>query len=172
MYKYLVFIIIFIKTSLLLANDIDQKVNNLITGMYELETWLDEDKIYEYPDVTGTLSINNGQIGFTLDNRINKNKTVKVIGWGNYILNNNEFKYQYTEFKVLILNDSEEITNDKLPWEGYRVYDLKLQEDVLLLSANNGNQTWKLDAKNLVYTDKEWGADKKFAQRIWKRITN
>ena len=92
MYKYLVFIIIFIKTSLLLANDIDQKVNNLITGMYELETWLDDDKIYEYPDVTGTLSINNGQIGFTLDNRINKNKTVKVIGWGNYILNNNEFK--------------------------------------------------------------------------------
>ena len=170
--KFLVFIIVFIKTSFLLAGDIDQKVNNLITGMYELETWLDDDKIYEYPDVTGTLSINNGQIGFTLDNRINKNKTVKVIGWGNYILNNNEFKYQYTDFKVLILNDGEEIINDKLPWEGYRVYDLKLQEDVLLLSANNGNQTWKLDTKNLVYTDKEWGADKKFAQRIWKRITN
>ena len=172
MYKYLVFIIIFIKTSLLLASDVDQKINNLLTGMYELETWLDDDKIYEYPNVSGTLSINNGKIGFTLDNRINKNKTVKVIGWGNYILNNSEFKYQYTDFKVLILNDSQEITNDKLPWEGYRVYDLKLQEDVLLLSANNGNQTWKLDAKNLVYTDKEWGTDKKFAQRIWKRITN
>ena len=49
---------------------------------------------------------------------------------------------------------------------------MKLKEDVLLLSANNGNQTWKLDAKNLIYTDKEWGADKKFAQRIWKRIIN
>ena len=73
---------------------------------------------------------------------------------------------------VIIDIKAQEITNDKLPWEGYRVYDLKLQEDVLLLSANSGNQTWKLDAKNLIYTDKEWGADKKFAQRIWKRITN
>ena len=45
MYKYLVFIIIFIKTSLLLASDVDQKINNLLTGMYELETWLDDDKI-------------------------------------------------------------------------------------------------------------------------------
>ena len=45
MYKFLVFIIIFMKTSFLLSSDIDQKVNNLITGMYELETWLDDDKI-------------------------------------------------------------------------------------------------------------------------------
>jgi len=157
-------------TSLLMASDIDKKVNNLLTGMYELETWLDGDKVYEYPDVAGTLSIANGQIGFTLDNRINKNKTIKVIGWGNYIFNKDIFKYQYNDFKLLVISDGKQITNDKLPWEGYRVYELKLQEGVLLLSANNGNQTWKLDAKTLVYTDKEWGADKKFAQRIWKRI--
>lgn len=162
---------VYFNTSLLFANDVIDEINHLLTGMYELETWVDGDVSYKYPDVAGTLSITNGQIGFTLDNRINKIKTVKVIAWGDYHFSDDTFHYQYSDWKVLIVSDGEERVNDTSPWEGYRTYDLKLEEGVLLLSANNGNQTWRLDEANLIYADREWGEDKRFAQRIWKRIS-
>ena len=33
-----------------------------------------------------------------------------------------------------------------------------------------GKQTRELDKKSLIYSDKEWGTDKKEVIRYWKRI--
>ena len=169
--KYLLSIIFLLTSSLVIANDGKvEKINKLLYGMYELETWVDEELTYKYPDVAGTLVVSEGKIAFTLDNSINNKKTVKVIGWGTNILEANKFSYKYDEFKVLIIQDGNKKVNSKLPWKGNRVYDLQLTDDELLLSANNGSQTWLLNKNYLIYTDTEWGLDKKYAKRVWRRI--
>ena len=50
------------------------------------------------------------------------------------------------------------------------VNEISLNNDKLVLTSSTGNQTWELDKKSLIYTDKEWGADKKEVIRYWKRI--
>ena len=169
--KYLLSIVFLLTSSLSNADDTKtDKIHQLLYGMYELETWVDEELIYKYPDVAGTLVVSKGKIAFTLDNSINNKKTVKVIGWGTNILEADKFSYKYNEFKVLIIQDDNKTVNSKLPWEGNRIYDLELKGEELLLSANNGSQTWLLNKDNLIYTDTEWGLDKKYAQRVWRRI--
>ena len=51
-----------------------------------------------------------------------------------------------------------------------RKYSISLNNDKLVLTSSTGNQTWELDKKSLIYTDKEWGVDKKRVIRYWKRI--
>ena len=60
--------------------------------------------------------------------------------------------------------------NQNLPWQGMRKYSVLFKNDKLVLTSSTGKQTWKLDKKSLIYTDKEWGIDKKEVTRYWKRI--
>ena len=60
--------------------------------------------------------------------------------------------------------------NNTLPRQGMRKYSVLLKNNKLLLTSSTGKQTWELDKKSLIYTDKEWGTDKKEVIRYWKRI--
>ena len=59
--------------------------------------------------------------------------------------------------------------NENLPWKGMRKYSVSLKNK-LVLTSSTGKQSWELDNKSLIYTDKEWGTDKKEVIRYWKRI--
>ena len=67
-------------------------------------------------------------------------------------------------------NGADMKVNKTLPWQGMRKYSVLLKNDKLLLTSSTGKQTWELDKKSLIYTDKEWGTDKKEVIRYWKRI--
>ena len=51
-----------------------------------------------------------------------------------------------------------------------RKYKVLLKDQKLVLTSVSGLQSWELDRKSLVYTDKEWGEDKDEVIRYWKRI--
>ena len=51
-----------------------------------------------------------------------------------------------------------------------REYSVLLKDSKLVLTSSTGKQTWELDKESLVYTDKEWGEDKKEVIRYWKRV--
>ena len=67
-------------------------------------------------------------------------------------------------------NGTDMKVNNSLPWQGMRKYSVLLKNDKLLFTSSTGKQTWELDKKSLIYTDKEWGTDKKEVIRYWKRI--
>ena len=67
-------------------------------------------------------------------------------------------------------NGTDMKVNKTLPWQGMRKYSVLLKNNKLLLTSSTGKQTWELDKKSLIYTDKEWGTDKKEVIRYWKRI--
>ena len=145
-------------------------IKSLLEGRYELVYWKQDNLKFNYPQTAGTLVVKNNKISLTLDSNIKENETVKVIAWGNYNLSVSEYNYGFFDFKRMIDNGIDKKVYKNLPWKGMRKYGVLLKDNILLLTSSTGNQTWQLDAESLIYTDKEWGTDKKEVIRYWKRI--
>ena len=145
-------------------------IKSLLEGRYELIFWEQDNLKFNYPKVAGTLVVKNNRISFTLDNNMKESETVKIIAWGNYNLSVTEYNYGYFDFKKMTDNGIDMKVNENLPWQGMRKYSVLLKNDKLVLTSSTGKQTWKLDKNSLIYTDKEWGTDKKEVIRYWKRI--
>ena len=168
----LLFIIFFSFLSLFKVNA-SENINDikvLLEGRYELVYWKQDNIKFDYPKVAGTLVVKDNKISFTLDSNMKKSETVKIIGWGNYNLSINEYNYGYFDFKKMTDNGTDIKVNENLPWKGMRKYSVSLKKNKLVLTSSTGKQSWELDKKSLIYTDKEWGTDKKEVLRYWKRI--
>ena len=168
----LLLIILFSFFSFFKANSSENidDIKSLLEGRYELVYWKQDNLKFNYPQIAGTLVVKDNKISFTLDSNMKENETIKIIGWGNYNLSVNEYNYGYFDFKKMTDNGSDIKVNESLPWQGMRKYSVLLKNDKLLLNSSTGKQTWELDKKSLIYTDKEWGTDKKEVIRYWKRI--
>ncbi|MCH2331983.1 MAG: hypothetical protein MK312_10685, partial [Roseibacillus sp.] len=57
------------------------------------------------------------------------------------------------------------------PWEGMRSFSVEWKGDGIEMTSESGQQTWVITPEGMVYTDKEWGPEKVYAQRRWKRIS-
>ena len=168
----LLLIIFFSFFSLFKVNS-SENVNDikvLLEGRYELVYWKQDNIKFDYPKVAGTLVVKDNKISFTLDSNMKENETIKIIGWGNYNLSINEYNYGYFDFKKMTDNGTGIKVNENLPWQGMRKYSVSLKKNKLVLTSSTGKQSWELDNKSLIYTDKEWGTDKKEVIRYWKRI--
>ena len=168
----LLLIILFSFLSIFKANSTENidDIKSLLEGRYELVYWKQDNLKFNYPQIAGTLVVQDNKISFTLDSNMKENETLKIIGWGNYNLSVNEYNYGYFDFKKMTDNGTDMKVNNTLPWQGMRKYSVLLKNDKLLLTSSTGKQTWELDRKSLIYTDKEWGSDKKEVIRYWKRI--
>ncbi len=74
-------------------------IKSLLEGRYELVYWKQDNLKFNYPQIAGTLVVQDKKISFTLDSNMKENETVKIIGWGNYNLSVNEYNYGYFDFK-------------------------------------------------------------------------
>ena len=168
----LLLIILFSFLSIFKANSTENidDIKSLLEGRYELVYWKQDNLKFNYPQIAGTLVVKDNKISFTLDSNMKENETLKIIGWGNYNLSVNEYNYGYFDFKKMTDNGIDMKVNESLPWQGMRKYSVLLKNNKLLLTSSTGKQTWELDKKSLLYTDKEWGTDKKEVIRYWKRI--
>tara|TARA_B100001248_G_scaffold231700_1_gene192258 strand:- start:193 stop:363 length:171 start_codon:yes stop_codon:yes gene_type:complete len=52
-----------------------------------------------------------------------------------------------------------------------RSFDVDLNNNEIKMVSENKNQVWTINEKGMVYNDKEWGEDKIFVERKWKRLT-
>ena len=152
------------------SSDNINDIKILFEGRYELVYWKQDNLKFNYPQIAGALVVKDNKISFTLDSNMKENETLKIIGWGNYNLSVNEYNYGYFDFKKMTDNGADMKVNKTLPWQGMRKYSVLLKNDKLLFTSSTGKQTWELDKKSLIYTDKEWGTDKKEVIRYWKRI--
>ena len=152
-----------------IAQDLN-KILKLFEGSYELMSWKQDDKTYKFPKVKGTFVSYDNKIAFTLDNHMKENKTVKIIGWGNYSLSADKFSYKYFDFKRITFKNNDVDVNLALPWKDNRDYQVTLKNNELIFISKQGKQKWVLNDKSLIYSDKEWGVEKKKVIRVWKRI--
>ena len=121
-------------------------------------------------DVVVVLMLNDFNGLIILYKNIMKNESVEVIGWGKYEINNNSFQIGWHDWKLLLIKNNDKAVKKDSPWQGMRKYKVLLKDQKLVLTSVSGLQSWELDRKSLVYTDKEWGEDKDEVIRYWKRI--
>ena len=145
-------------------------IKNLLEGRYELVYWTENNIQYDYPEVAGVLVINNNNALITMDKNMNSNKSVELIGWGKYRINSRSFYIGWHDWKVLLIENNIKTVKKKSPWKGMREYSVSLKDNKLVLTSVTGKQSWELDKKSLVYSDKEWGEEKDEVIRYWKRI--
>ena len=82
-----------------------------------------------------------------------------------------KFRYTYTENLNIKGNEKFSTFNIKLPFEKMRNFDVFLNNNEIKMVSENKNQVWTINEKGMVYNDKEWGEDKIFVERKWKRLT-
>ena len=171
--KIYFFILLFFYKFLLLADDhIDKKILNIISGVYEVESWFDGKKLFRYPEVSGRWTFYDGQVISIIHNRINPENYKSSIRWGNGYVKNKKFKYTYTESLNIKGNEKSSKFNNKLTFKGMRIFDVVLNNNEIKMVSKNNNQVWIINEKGMIYNDKEWGEDKIFVERKWKRITS
>ena len=161
----------FFNSSLFADDNIDKKIFNIISGVYEIETWFDGKKKYEHPKVSGRWTFYDGQVISIIHNRINPRDYKSSVRWGIGKVKNKKFKYTYTESLNIKGNEKFSTFNTKLLFEGMRNFDVFLNNNEIKMVSENKNQVWTINEKGMVYNDKEWGEDKIFVERKWKRLT-
>ena len=152
------------------SSDNINDIKSLLEGRYELVYWTENKIQYDYPEVAGVLVINDKNALITMDKNMNSNKSVELIGWGRYKINSNSFYIGWHDWKLLMIENNLKTVKKKSPWKGMREYSVSLKDDKLVLTSVTGKQSWELDKKSLVYSDKEWGEEKDEVIRYWKRI--
>ncbi|MDA9708629.1 hypothetical protein N9V56_04195 [Alphaproteobacteria bacterium] len=145
-------------------------IKSLLEGRYELVYWTENKTRYDYPEVAGVLVISNDNALITMDKNMNSNKSVELIGWGKYKINSRSFHIGWHDWKLLLIENNIKTVKKKSPWKGMREYNVSLKDNKLVLTSVTGKQSWELDKKSLVYSDKEWGEEKDEVIRYWKRI--
>ena len=152
------------------SSDNINNIKSLLEGRYELVYWTENKIQYDYPEVAGVLVINNNNALITMDKNMNSNKSVELISWGKYKINNRSFHIGWHDWKLLLIENNIKKVKKKSPWKGMREFSVSLKNNKLVLTSVTGKQSWELDKKSLVYRDKEWGEEKDEVIRYWKRI--
>ena len=170
--KLYLFVPLFFHNFFLYADDkIDKKIFNIINGVYEVKSWFDGKKLYEYPKVSGRWTFYEGQVISIIHNRINPVNYKSSVRWGKGEVKNKKFKYTYTESLNIRGNEKFSTFNTKLLFEGMRNFDVLLNGNEIKMISINKNQVWIINEWGMIYNDKEWGEDKIFVERKWKRLT-
>ena len=151
--------------------DYAKEFNNLIDGMYEVESWFDGKKTHTPPFVSGRWVFYKGKIMSTIHNRIDSNNVKSSVRWGYGFFEDNTFNYSYPESINIKGTNSHSRINDIPLFSGLRKFKVKKTKNGFLMTANNATQTWEITENGMVYTDEKWGDEEIFVQRKWKRIT-
>lgn len=168
---YFFFLLLFNNFSLLANDHIDKKIFNIINGVYEVVSWFDGKKLHNYPTVSGRWTFYEGQVISIIHNRINPDNYKSSVRWGKGEVKDKKFKYTYTESLNIKGNEKFSTFNTKLLFKGMRSFDVDLNNNEIKMVSENKNQVWTINEKGMVYNDKEWGEDKIFVERKWKRLT-
>jgi hypothetical protein len=149
----------------------DQKILKIINGMYEVIAWNDGVKTHKPPAVSGRWAFHDKKVMSIIHDRTDPNAHKSSIGWGNGTVKRGKFQYTYTE-QINLQGTAENASiASGPPWKGMRFFNVEFLQDGIEMTSENGKQTWVINKNGMVYTDREWGPNKVYAQRTWKRIS-
>jgi hypothetical protein len=150
----------------------DVRILEIINGTYEVVAWNNGVKTHKPPAVSGRWVFRDKKVMSIIHNRTDPNSHKSSIGWGNGTVKRGKFQYTYTEQ----MNLQGTMENSSLtfgpPWKGMRSFNVEFLQNGIKMTSENDKQTWIINKNGMVYTDREWGPNKVYAQRKWKRISN
>ena len=150
---------------------IDRQAFELMVGMYEIVSWNDGTQVHTPPAVSGRWSFINGKTMAIIHNRIDPKDVITKVGWGYGTFDDGKFKYAYPEFVTVKGDESQSSVKAGGPFEGEREYSVRFEGERMVMTSKSGKQVWEVSPDGMRYTDQEWGVNKVYAQRIWKRVS-
>ena len=155
-----------------IERDKDQEILSLLTGMYAIESWYDGDSLHMPPAVSGRWVFYEGKIMSSIHNRTKKNNYKSSFKWGHGTVVGEVFSYTYTETLNIKGTQNSAKMNLIKPWVGMRTFNVKIKNNELIMTSSDGKQIWTITKEGMIYSDSEWGDDKIFVKRKWKRLTS
>ena len=149
----------------------DRRAFDLMTGVYETVSWNDGRQVHKTPAISGRWSFMNGRTMAIIHNRIDPKNKIASVGWGYGIFADGKFKYAYPEWVTVKGDESQSTVTAVGPFEGEREYEVSFEGERMVMTSKSGKQVWEVSPDGMRYTDQEWGDDKVYAQRIWKRLS-
>ena len=153
------------------SSKLDRRAFKLMSGMYETVSWNDGTQLHKPPAIHGRWSFVDGKTMSIIHNRIIPKETISSVGWGYGYFKDGKFTYSYPEFTTVKGDTSRSTVERGGPFEGERVYDVRFEGETMVMTSESGKQVWEVTPEGMRYTDQEWGENKVYAQRIWKRLS-
>lgn len=143
-------------------------VRAMIEGVFALEAWHVDGKVFNPPQVEGRVVYLNGATMFIVHNRMRESPQVSAASWGDYTLSRTEFAYRYTEPATFSIASSGITHARRLPWEGYRTFAVQREGNTVRLTAKAGSQEFLFTPTSLVFTEGVAGAS--LTKRVYRRV--
>jgi opacity protein-like surface antigen len=91
-------------------------------GVYLLEEFKRDGKVFKPPQVSGRYVVLNGAVLWIFHDRTQPSKQTSFAGFGRYTIDGTSYAYQYDELEAYTQTDAGISVSRKLPWEGMRSY--------------------------------------------------
>ena len=156
---------------------LQDKINHLLEGTYELVSWNDGSDEFSPPDVKGRITFYDGKSVFIMHNSIDPENLTTLAWMGEYQLVGDTFGYRYINASTFKTKDGVTTETNQVPWTEFREFTVtEVTDSTLKFEANGGKQVFDIDSDQLVYTDfapaNNVGSGSGFANRVWQRISD
>jgi hypothetical protein len=149
---------------LLAADTSIETVRTAISGVYMMEEWHKDGDVFRPPQVEGRYVLLNGVVMFILHNRIQSASQTTTVAFGRYVLDSKKFSYGYDNASVFTETASGATVSHKPFWEGMRSFAVDVQDGVVRLRSESGQQEMMFSADRLTYSENGR------VLRVWHRL--
>lgn len=143
-------------------------IRALVEGVYALEEWHADGRVFTPPQVEGRVVYLNGSTMFVVHNRIRELAQVTAASWGDYTLSRTEFSYRYTEPATFTIAPSGITHSRRLPWEGFRSFAVVREGSSVRLTARSGSQEFLFTPTALIFSEGEGASPT--TKRVYRRV--
>jgi len=137
-----------------------------MTGVYVLEEWHKDGKVFGPPQVQGRFILLNGVIMTILDNKMQPPSRVTTVLVGRYELTPEKFSYGYDDGSIVTEEADATKVSHKPLWEGTREFKPGIESDLLWLRQEIGTRELLFTREGLDYSENGK------LLRKWRRTTN
>ena len=163
--RFFVALAVAMSFSLLHADEISiDNLNARIAGVYTLEQWHKDGKIFSSPQVEGQFILRNGLVTTILHDRMELPSQKTTILHGKYRVESNKFFYGYDDTSIYTETPSGVSVSHKPFWEGMREFAISSEAGEIYFRSENPKREWVFNGDGLTFSEN----DKLI--RVWRRI--
>lgn len=136
-----------------------------VQGVYVLEEWHKEGRVFRPPQVEGRFVLQDGMIMTVLHNRIQAPNQTALLVYGSYVFDSTTFTYGYESTSLFTETPSDTTASHKPLFEGKRSFAISMEGQSVRFRSEGGKQELIFTDNSLIYSENGQ------PQRVWRRLT-
>jgi hypothetical protein len=129
-------------------------VKAAVEGIYVLEEWHADGKVFRPPQVAGRVVYLNGTFVAILENKADESKQTTSALFGTYSLQPDSFGYRFDERGVFTETPNGVTASHALPFEGMRSFDVVVDGSATALRSRSSDEAvWSFTPDGFTYAE-------------------